>query len=887
MEYYKKSVEAIIKDCGSDKEKGLNTNVASERLEHYGKNVLTPPEKEGLISKIIDNLKEPLILILIIASVVSLILGEFIDGIGILIAVIIATIIAVVQEGRSDKSFEALNNQSDDIMVKVIRNGKMSLIPKSEVTIGDIVHIELGNKIPADGRVINSVNLKVNESMLTGEVEPVDKASKEIIGENISLADRKNMVYSGTLVVDGRAKILITAVGDNTEFGKIACELKQNLGKQTPLQQKLGVLGKRISIVGTIAATIIFVFKLIEILRTNAILSSSEIFLKIKEAFVVSVTLIVAAVPEGLPTMVAITLAFNMQKMAKNKALVRKLIACETIGSVNVICSDKTGTLTANQMTVVDVWYGGDKYEPEGIDFKELILNYCLNSTADIQKHESGYNFLGNPTECSLLVNAFKNEFDYTSIRKKYGNPIHEIEFTSDRKMMSTSYMVDGKHLFLSKGSPEKILSICSKTMYKGSVVPFSDRLKREVEEEISNLQGQAKRVLAFAHKELIESDEEKKIENFENDMIFSGFVGIEDPLREDVADAIIKCKDAGIDVKMLTGDNITTATAIANQLGIIKSDSLVLEISDIEKMSDTELSDKLDKIVVLARSNPSAKMRMVKLLKLRNNSVVVTGDGINDAPALKTADVGVAMGIAGTEVSKEASDIVLLDDSFSTIVKSIRWGRGIYENFQRFIQFQLTVNVVAFTTAFFAELIGDIPFTPLQLLWVNIIMDGPPALSLGLEPPREDLLERKPVPRNASIVTKDMLFKIITNGLFIVISLLLILQTDFIFGPLEEGKKKTLVFSAFVLFTLWNAFNCREFGSKSVFSNIHRNKSMLIIVGLTFVLQIIITQVGGEIFKTEPLDFITWLKLLGFTFSVIVFSEAIKLCKRTFKRKA
>ena len=598
----------------------------------------------------------------------------------------------------------------------------------------------------------------------------------------------------------------------------------------------------------------------------------------IKEAFVVSVALIVAAVPEGLPTMVALTLAFNMQKMAKNNALVRKLIACETIGSVNIICSDKTGTLTQNQMTVVDAWQGGNAIEINKLGVSSLTQNFCINYLSNfLEKTQL------NPTECSLLVCADKNNIDYKTIRDS-AEIVAEYHFTSMRKMMSTAIKtVDGYRIY-AKGSPEKILSICGKANMNGSSVSVDSATIETIDIEIAKLQKQAKRVIAFAYRDVFSELDWDNSALVEQDFIFDGFVGIEDPLRLDVKDAIMKCQKAGISVKILTGDNINTARAIASQLGILGEGALAMEVTEIEKMSDEELGNIIDKLVVLARSNPTAKMRIVNLLKARNNSVVVTGDGINDAPALKCADVGVAMGIAGTEVSKEAADIVLLDDSFSTIVKAVKWGRGIYENFQRFIQFQLTVNVVAFGTAFLAEIFRfGMPFTTLQLLWVNIIMDGPPALSLGLEPPRDHLLDKKPIPRNAPIVNKDMLFKILSNGLFIVAALLFLMKTSILGGTTEQ--QRTIVFTSFVMFQLWNAFNCREFGTTSIFKNIFKNKSMLSIMLLTFFIQVIVVQFGGEVFRTVGLGFDLWLKIVAYSFSIIVFNEIVKLVRMIGRR--
>ncbi len=872
MELYQKEAQQIVTELESSQDHGLSASEANERLKKYGKNQFTPPPKESIFAKIYDNLKEPLILILIISGVISILMGHIYDGIGIFAAVLIATTIAVIQEGRSDKAFEKLSQQSENINVKVLRDGSISYVSKSEITIGDIIHLEVGDKVSADGRIVQSLNFKTDESMLTGEAEAVTKNSETVQCDNeVPIAERRNIVYSGTLAVEGRATVIVTSVGDSTEMGKIANELKESLNTQTPLQEKLADLGKKISIVGSIAAGLIFLFEIYHMYANGSIG-----FEGIKDAFVVSVALIVAAVPEGLPTMVALTLAFNMQKMARNQALVRKMIACETIGSVNIICSDKTGTLTQNQMTVTDVWCNGEKADVEKIDCDIMIENFCINSTANIFKDDNGFKFIGNPTECSLLVCANKNKTVYEDLRKN-AEVVAEYHFSSDRKMMTTAIRRENGYRLYTKGSPEKVLSLCNKALYKGKVINLTKEIKEEAELQIRGLQEHAKRVILFAYKDITGEPDWNNTNNIEKDLIFVGFVGIEDPLRQDVKVAIERCRKAGIRVKMLTGDNIHTARAIAQQLGIIEKDSLVLEVTEIEKMSDEELSGILERIVVLARSNPSTKMRIVKLLKERGNAVVVTGDGINDAPALKSADVGVAMGIAGTEVSKEAADIVLLDDSFSTIVKSVKWGRGIYENFQRFIQFQLTVNVVAFVTAFLAEIFRfGMPFTTLQLLWVNIIMDGPPALSLGLEPPREHLLNKKPVPRNASIVSKGMLFRIVSNGLFIVGALMFLMHTDILGGTLAQ--QSTIVFTAFVLFQLWNSFNCRELGTSSIFVNILRNKAMIIIVALTFLIQVMVTQFGGEVFKTQPLELSLWLNIIAYTFSVVVFNEIVKL---------
>ena len=881
VDFFLKEAQEVIDELTSNEETGLSTAEVEARAQRYGKNAFTPQKKASFLKKVYESLKEPLIVILLVAAFISLAMGHIPDGLGILAAVLLASSISIIQEGKSDRAFEALATMSEDVQVKVVRDGQIKYVSQSDLTVGDIIHLETGDKVPADARIIHRSNLGVDESMLTGEAEPVTKITDKMERENCPLAERLNMLYSGTMVVEGRAIAIVTTIGDKTEMGKIADELKGELTSQTPLQQKLAYLGKMITIIGSLVAFGIFLFEVFNMYQQGTL--GLE---KIKDAFVTSVALIVAAVPEGLPTMVAITLAFNMQKMAKNNALVRKLIACETIGSVNVVCSDKTGTLTENRMTVMDVWCDGKDAAPNRVLCEVMLENFCVNSTADISKKGDTYTFLGNPTECALLVCAEKNNINYLHYRKQYSEPVADYNFTSARKMMSTAYEKDQGFRLYTKGSPEKVLNICNRILYNGTIIPMTQEHKKVIEEKIVKLENQARRVLAFAYNDFEAEPHWEDIYNVEKDLIFLGFIGIEDPLRSDVKEAINHCRQAGITVKMLTGDNINTARAIAKQLDILTDDSLVLEVTDIDAMSDQELKSKLDKIVVIARSNPTAKMRVVKLLKEKNYSVLVTGDGINDAPALKSADVGVAMGIAGTEVSKEASDIVLLDDSFSTIVNAIKWGRGIYENFQRFITFQLTVNVVAFTTVILAELGGyPMPFTALQLLWVNIIMDGPPALTLGLEPPREHLLTKQPIRRDASIVTKDMLFKIVANGLFIVFALLFLMDTPVLGGT--AAQQSTIVFTSFVVFQLWNAFNSREFGAASILPNILRNKTMVGVVFLTFLIQIAVTQFGGSVFKTVPLELDLWIKIIFFTFSVVIFSEAVKLLMRVIIRIA
>lgn len=703
------------------------------------------------------------------------------------------------------------------------------------------------------------MGLAADESALTGESIPAQKdAECVIMDEKTPVAERTNMMYSGTYITSGFGKLVVTAVGDQTEFGKIARELSGSEKSTTPLQEKLSRLGKTITLFGVIAAAIVFIVQLISFGMHGGLVLE-----EVMEAFVTSIVLIVAAVPEGLPTIVAVSLSINIIKLSKQNALVKKMIASETVGCVNVICSDKTGTLTENRMTVI-----GD------IDSALLLRNICVNSTADIGADGM---FIGNPTECALLVAAEKAGMNYREYRRN-ADLTNVFPFSSEEKDMTTIVKETEGCVAYTKGSPEKVFRSSNLTEEK----------RKEIEDQIEAFQKKACRVIAFAHRLLDACPDCEECpaldeETVESGMEFDGFVAISDPLRSDVYEAVEHCRMAGVALKILTGDNIVTATAIANELHLLDDSHIAVEARELEHLSDEDLTERLPKISVIARSTPTIKMRVVKLLKEMGNVVAVTGDGINDAPALKNADVGIAMGISGTEVSKEASDIVLLNDSFSTIVNAIEWGRGIYENFKRFISFQLTVNVSSVIVVLTSILLGfKAPFTALQLLWINIIMDGPPALTLGLEPVHGDLMEQAPVKRSDNIISKPMLGKIGITGLYI--SVVFLAQYIFNFLDVTDGQMPTVLFTLFALFQLFNAFNCRELHSESILKNLTKNRLMLLIVGITFVLQILIIQFAGAFFGTIPLPFVIWVKLFAVAVSVIVLSELVKLVWRNIK---
>ena len=874
------SREELLAKTGTDSEKGLNPEQVEKSRSTYGTNSFVRQSHESLAKRIWDASTEPMLVMLIFAAIITLAVnitryftgGEynFLECVGIFAAIALSVVITIITEGKSAKAFEALNKINEDTLIKVIRNGGPQLITQKEIVVGDIIMIETGDKIVADGRLFSSNDLSVDESALTGESLPVKKDAEFVCQKSTPVAERANMLYSGCFVSAGNGQMLVTGVGNDTEFGQIAQELSSIEKTMTPLQEKLDKLGKQITVLGASAAAIVFAIEVLQFVMNGQLNLDT-----VSDAFITSIVLIVAAVPEGLPTIVAVSLALNIIKMSKENALVKKMIACETIGCVNIICSDKTGTLTENRMTVQKIYTGGELIDPEQLKDEMLLKNYCINSNANISEEDGSWSFIGNPTEGSLLAAAAKAGVDYQELRQA-ADIVRVFPFSSQNKDMSTIVRENGKEILYVKGNPEKIISLCT---------GISEEEKEKNFHLMEEFQNKAGRLLAFAHKELEGQYNDEEQDEVEQELIYDGFVVISDPLSPDVYESIRNCRSAGIEVKMLTGDNIRTARAIANELHMLDDDHIAVEAADIEKLTDEELKEALKKIQVIARSTPLVKMRVVKLLKEQGNVVAVTGDGINDAPAIKHADVGIAMGIAGTDVTKEASDMVLLDDSFSTIIKAVQWGRGIYENFKRFIQFQLTVNVSSVVVVICSILAGfSAPFTALELLWINIIMDGPPALTLGLEPIRPDLLKHKPTRRNENIISKKMLLRIFVNGIFISVIFMLQHFKNFLGAAPEE--EATVLFTLFVLFQLFNAFNCRELDDTPMFKNLLKNKLMLGVFLLVLILQGIITQFGAAVFETVPLSAAMWGKMLLTAFTVIILNEGIKAVKRLFVRK-
>ena len=914
MRYYNKSINETLKYLNVNQESGLNTSDVESRRKKYGFNEFQIKEGKSILDEIFDSVMEPMILILLAAAVISAFAGETHDAIGILVAVLLGLSIGAITEGKSKKAAQALSKLTKNIEVKVLREGNVHTIPKKDLVPGDIVYIESGDMIPADGRLIQSINLKLREDMLTGESEDVVKNAEgtvemevvygktEIIEQETIPAKQINMVFGGTLVAYGRGIMVVTAIGDNTEMGKIAQNISDD-GVSTPLQIKLGKLGAKIAIISGAISFLLCLFMILKMTSNGEIAIDTSGFIAFlqslepaKNAYTVCIALIVATVPEGLPTMVNITLAITMQKMAKINALVTKKEACETIGCVSVICSDKTGTLTQNKMKVEVAYIDGKYIDNEEYESHSYFEENCLvNSTADIEKEDKSYKYIGSATECALLL--YHNSKDYIQFRKDT-KLLSQVPFSSDKKRMSSLIDIDGNEIFLSKGAPEVLLEKCEYIQKGRDIVLITPKIRAEVLKEIGKLQDKSMRILGFAYKIVdtwakeiaLTCDSELAIseylETYENDedLIFSGFVGIVDPLREGVKESIQIAYDAGVKVKMLTGDNINTATAIGKEIGLLEDGKKAVEATYIDILSDEELRKEINEISIVARSKPDTKMRIVEALQANSEVVAVTGDGINDAPALSRADVGIAMGISGTEVSKNAADIILTDDSFSTIVDGIKWGRGIYENFQRFIQFQLTINIVAFMIAVISQVFGkEMPFTTIQLLWVNIIMDGPPALALGLEPVRDYVLKRKPIRRKVGIIARSMAINITINA-FLIITIVNIQEFYNILNasPEEQG---TVVFSLFAFSALFNALNCREFGVNSIIPNFFKNKLALRIIFITGIAQIVFTQVFRGFFNTVSLNLVMWIKIILLSSIILMLNEVVKLILRVLKK--
>ena len=771
-QWFNKSIEEVKEELKVGTQ-GLSDEQVKEKREFYGLNELQAKKKKSLIVKFLEQFKDFMIIILIIAAVISGAVGYYqgegiTDSIIILIVVIVNAIIGVAQESKAEKSLEALQKLSSHV-TKVIRNGKVAVIPSKELVPGDIVILDTGDYVPADLRIIESANLKAQEASLTGESVPVDKNTNVINDEKIGLGDRTNMLFSSSLITYGRGKGIVVETGMNTEVGKIAGMINEVEETETPLQQKLNKLGKTLGIVAIVICVIIFIIGL---------LYGKEPI----EMFMTAVSLAVAAIPEGLAAVSTIVLAIGVQRMVKKHAIVKKLPAVETLGSTTVICSDKTGTLTQNKMTVKKVFYNNKLVDLDDIDIDNLgdeleKLTYISMFCNDTKVLDG--KLTGDPTETALIDMGFKLDFQ-PPILEKYER-VKELPFDSDRKLMTTVHLFPNKYMVYTKGGVDELLSRCNSYVINGNVNTDIDEYKKEIAKQNEEMAKSALRVLAMAYKELDHEPTDEEMKTIESDLTYVGMVGMIDPPREEVKDAVEKCKTAGIKTVMITGDHKITAIAIAKALGILENEDEAITGSELEEMSDEDLIKNVRKYSVYARVSPEHKVRIVKAWQTNGEIVAMTGDGVNDAPALKTADIGCAMGIVGTDVSKEAADVILTDDNFATIVSSVEEGRRIYDNILKAIQFLLSSNVGEIIILFVAILMTPLlskwfnidvnlitPLLPIHILWINLVTDSLPALALAVDPAEKDIMNRKPLKPKQGVFTKGMTFRVIYQGIMI-----------------------------------------------------------------------------------------------------------------------
>ncbi|MBI2667398.1 calcium-translocating P-type ATPase, SERCA-type [Candidatus Woesearchaeota archaeon] len=835
MSYHNKDVKESLKELNTTVN-GLTTQEANKRLKQYGFNEIEEKNKINPIKIFISQFKSFVVLILVIAVAVSLLINEYLDAIVIFAILIINAILGFIQEYKAEKSIEALKKLAPQ-KARVIRDGKVTEIIARFIVPGDIILLESGDKIPADSRIIENIELATQEASLTGESTPVNK-SIEKLKDNLQIADMKNMVFSSTDIIRGKAKALVIGTGNNTEIGKIA-KLIDIVKEETPLQKQLGVLGKFLGILTIIITVIIFI---IGVLLHEGTLG---------EIFITSIALAVAAIPEGLPAVVTISLALGVRRMIKRNALIRKLPSVETLGETNVICSDKTGTLTMNQMTVTKI-YANDKiidvtgsgYDTEG-KFSEDPKKFSLLLKIGVLCNNAliGKKIIGDPTEASLLVSAAKARLSKEKLEKLFPR-VNEIPFTSERKLMSTIHKIGSKNIIYTKGSPEKILKLCNKISINNKVYPLTTKRKNEILNINDKLASSALRVLGFAYRE--NSTKEK-------DLIFVGLQGMIDPPRKEVKDSIELCKKAGIKVIMITGDHKLTAVAIANQLGITGE---VLTGDEIDRLN---LDKVVDKVAIYARVNPNHKNKIIESLKKKKNIVAMTGDGVNDAPALKKADIGIAMGVNGTDVAKEASDMILVDDHFSSIVNAIEEGRGIYNNIRKFVNYLLSSNFGEILVILIASLLGwPLPLVAIQLLWINLITDGLPALALGVDPAGKNIMHEKPRKKDIPIIDNEMKFNIFFIGGLIGLATLFLFNKSLVNG-LEYAR--TIAFTSLVVFEIFRLQMVRSRFNTGIFSN----KYIVFAVLSSILLQLLVIYTPlSNLFDTVAINLIDWAYMIG-----------------------
>lgn len=867
--WYKKSKNEILQELDVDEKNGLSSTEALRRLEKYGKNKLETKKKKTLFKQFLSQLKDVMIYILIIAAIISAFLGEISDALIILLVIIINAVIGVIQESKAEKALDALKELSTPKAL-VKRDGSLKEILSEDIVPGDIVIIDAGRYIPGDLRLIDTANLKIEESAFTGESVPSEKDASFLPDKEIPIGDQNNMAFMSTLATYGRGVGVIVGTGMNTEIGKIAKMIEQEENDETPLQKKLSELGK---ILGFLAVGICILIFIISFFQGRDLL----------EMFLTSISLAVAAIPEGLPAIVAIVLALGVQRMVKKNAIIRKLPAVETLGSVSIICSDKTGTLTQNKMTVTTV-YTNDSYIKESEfnlnDNESKLLVDCMVLCNDATYSEKSQT--GDPTEIALLEYPFKLNILKEKLEKEFKR-IDEIPFDSDRKLMTTVNLVDDKKArVFTKGALDSILSICNKISINGKLLDFSKEYKAKVLENSNIMSDKALRVLAFAYKDI--SKENIVLDSLEKDLVFIGMVGMIDPPRLEVKDSIKLCKSAGITPVMITGDHKNTAFAIANELGIAEDISQAITGHEIDKFKEEEFNEKIINYRVFARVSPEHKVKIVKAFKSHGNIVSMTGDGVNDAPSLKAADIGVAMGITGTDVSKGASDMILTDDNFSTIVSAVEEGRKIYLNIKKSIVFLLSCNLGEILTLFTAILLNwNSPLQPIHILWVNLITDSFPALALGVDKTKEDVMNNPPRNPKESIFVKSDKIQLIINGVLIGgITLFAFKLGERLYAD-SLIHAQTMAFVVLSVSQLFLSLSLRS-NTKSAFSlGIFSNKYLVYSILLGIFLQVIIISISfiANIFKVTPLLLYDWIVVILVSLIPFAINEILKLFRK------
>ncbi|WP_297790022.1 cation-translocating P-type ATPase [uncultured Anaerococcus sp.] len=887
---YKGSLNEVIKKHNSDPNRGLTSDEARKRLEKFGPNRIESSDKKSLVKKIIDQLADPMVILLVIAAIVSAFTGDAIEAVIIVAIVVINAIMSIIQEGRAEDSVAALQRMSSP-EATIIRDGLRKKVKADELVPGDVVVIETGDIIPADMRLLESSNLQIDESSLTGESVAVEKDFSKVFDSEVGIGDRDNYAFSSSIVTYGHGKGLVTATGHDTEIGKIATSLENVEAKDTPLQKQLNKLSKLLAVLVVIVCILVFV---VGYFRSE---------MKLLDNFMVAVSLAVAAIPEGLTAVVTIVLSIGMNRMAERKAIVKNLLSVETLGSTTVICSDKTGTLTQNEMTITKVYTNGDEFEVEGSGYepkgdirdsngdvvdnheqiKLLMTIASLCNDANLTREGDVYKITGDPTEGAMLTFSEKWNINQENLNEKHPR-LDEIPFDSTRKMMTTFHEQEGEYYGFTKGAPDIVIGKCSKTLVDGKVVDFTDELKKKALKKNTDLASSALRVMAYAFKPMETLETELTSENIEYDMVFVGLTGMIDPPRPEAKAAVKECHESGIDVVMITGDYFETALAIAKELGIATSRDQAMQGSELNDKTEEEIREIVKTKRIFARVSPENKVQLVKAFGQNGEIVAMTGDGVNDAPAIKNADIGISMGITGTDVAKDTADMILVDDNFATIVNAVEEGRVIFANIKKFVSFLLSCNIAEVLIVFLSILFGlPSPLTPIQLLWLNLVTDAFPALALGVEPAEPGIMEEDPRDPRESIISGETRTNLISQSIYITVAVLFayLVGLKWIFPNSIEGAH-TMVFATLITSELLRAFSVRsnKFTLKEL--GFTSNPQLIKATLLSFALLLVVMYIPvlTKLFEVVSLTW-EWIPVLILSLIPLVLGEVAKLIRR------